>query len=174
MIGLTKYNSWEHLKAEWQTPLSLGMQPNIRSITDPSSDKSANAKHELLERCNCASNGWMGDLGLIEGNDHDQKANTNACEPTTGPEHAHICSSRLKSSAEEVDYASNDNGHSSSKFISRLLAVSTCSIVVWLDIFYRPCQSSSTECTTREEGYHNTTGSISILRWPRAGRNAYV
>jgi hypothetical protein len=65
MTCLTKYNSWEYLKTEWQTPLSLVMQPNIGPVTDPSSDKGSNTKHELLERCDCASNGWMSNLGLI-------------------------------------------------------------------------------------------------------------
>jgi hypothetical protein len=97
------------------------METNISSVTDPPGNECSDAKHELLERGDCASNGWVCNLGLIHGNDHDQEADTNTSEPSSRPQHIHIRSPCLKGSTEKIDNTSDDNGHSSSKPVSRLL-----------------------------------------------------
>jgi hypothetical protein len=150
------------LETEWQTPLSLVMETNISAITDPPSNESSNPKHELLERCDCASNGRVGDFGLVQWNDHDQEADTYTCEPSTRPEHVNICSSCLQGSTEKVDNTSDDNGQSSSKFVSRLPGVSNAVIVDFGASTYRTCQSSSTESTSSKERDDNATKLLTV------------
>lgn len=136
----TKYNSRKHLKTQRQTPLSLVMEANICSVTDPSSDECTNSKHELLKRSDCASNGWVGDFGLVKRDDHDQEANTNTCKPSSCPQHVDICGSCLKRSTEKVDDTSDNNGYPSSESVSGLLIISNVlSFVLNWKYAYRTC-----------------------------------
>jgi hypothetical protein len=100
------------------------MEANISSVTDPSSDECANSKHELLKRSDSASNGRVGDFGLVKRDDHDQEANTNTSKPSSCPQHVDVRGSRLQRSPEKVDDTSDNNGHSSSESVSGLLIVS--------------------------------------------------
>lgn len=54
----------------------MGIRLTIRY---PSSSESTNAKHELLEGGNTSTNVRMGQLGLVQGDNHAKNTNTKAC-----------------------------------------------------------------------------------------------
>ena len=66
------------LDPKTDTPLlrAGGRKPGVRSIRDPGCYQCTDSKHELLQRCDTASNIWVTELRLIRRNDHDQEANT--------------------------------------------------------------------------------------------------
>lgn len=47
-----------------------------RTVGDPCGSESADAQHELLERCDCPSDGGMAQLCLVDGDDHDHAAHS--------------------------------------------------------------------------------------------------
>jgi hypothetical protein len=100
----------------------------------------------------------MSDLSLVQGDDHNEKADTETRKPSTSPEVMYRLCAGLKATTENEYKRSDDDGPSASKFIS------TLQIISWLSksdrhiVTHGSSKSGSTEGTSSEERNNNSTG----------------
>jgi hypothetical protein len=64
------------LDSERDTPLArvVVAETSVCSVADSRGDEGTDAEHELLEGCDAAADVRMAELALVDGNDHDEKA----------------------------------------------------------------------------------------------------
>lgn len=80
----SQHNGRENLKTKRDTPLRRPMKVEC-TVADPARDQGTNSQHELLQGSHSTTNGGMGNLALVHGDDHDQEPNTESCNASTGP-----------------------------------------------------------------------------------------
>ena len=80
-------------------------------------NESANTEEELLESSESASNGRVGDLGLVEGSKKRKHADTDTGKETTGHHHALVGSSGLENTTDDEDDGTHHDSGSSRESI---------------------------------------------------------
>ena len=81
------------------------------SVPDETRNQSSYSQHELLQRCQPATNTWVGDLGLIQGGQHGKHANAHSGEESSTVHVVDVLSTSLDSTAEKEDEAAYDDGN---------------------------------------------------------------
>lgn len=106
------------LDAERDAPLRRPVQVE-GAITDPAGDEGSNPQHELLQRRDAAADGRMGDLSLVDRDDHDQEADSQPGDAPTGPEVLDGLRPGLEAAAQDEDDAADDDGPSPPEPVAR-------------------------------------------------------
>ena len=95
--------------------LQLSVEINRGTGQTLTCDCSSDTQHELLEACETSANRGMRNLGLVQGDDHDQEANSQACEASSRVQVADCLSTGLQGTANAKDRCTDQDGESSSK-----------------------------------------------------------
>ena len=68
------------LDPKTDTPLlrACGRKARVCSVGDPRRYQRADSEHELLQRCDTASDIWVTELCLVRRNDHNQESNADS------------------------------------------------------------------------------------------------
>lgn len=111
----------------------------IRAESRPRRNKRSNAQHELLQRRNTATDRRVRNLRLVQRNNHNQEANTNARDHASSIQVFNILRCSLQRTAEEEDDGASKNGETTAEIVAS-----------------RASKGSPEEGAAREDGDHGT------------------
>jgi hypothetical protein len=109
----TKDEGRDYLTSERYTPLLAVTCPSpshVAAIANPGRKDLAKSIEQLLETCDSSSNLAMGNLRLIDWDDHCQNADSNTCNKTTNVKHCDHHASSLDDTADDEDATCHEDG----------------------------------------------------------------
>jgi hypothetical protein len=116
----TKDEGRDYLTSERYTPLLAVTCPSpshVAAIANPGRKDLAKSIEQLLETRDSSSNLAMGNLWLIDRNDHCQDANTDTCNETTNVKHCDHDASRLDDASDDENAACHEDGPATTETI---------------------------------------------------------
>lgn len=91
------------------TPISPRVLDGIGPVTEPPSNKRADAQHELLQGRDPPPDARVRDLPLVDGNDHDQEPSPQPGDGPASPEPLEVLCGRLEGAADDEDQRAQED-----------------------------------------------------------------
>lgn len=112
-----KKEGWNNLDRKRYTPLSAvtaTIPGKVAPISNPASHNLTKSIEQLLQAGDLAADASMRDLGLIDGYDHRQGADSETSDQSSSVEHTDSDSRRLDDTADGKDTACDEDDHTAS------------------------------------------------------------
>jgi len=116
----TKEDGRNHLHGQRYSPLptvSSTGPGNVAAVTGPTGNDLTDGVEQLSQTGDLSSDTTMGDLGLEDGNDHAENADTDTRDEASGVEHADLDTGSLNDTTDQEDARGQQDGSSSTELV---------------------------------------------------------